>query len=159
MLFPQVPRLRKLQRRTLWSSGEIKVTTFQLSRVSFSQGTVLYTQLQKNWRTNWLLSRLNVYLALQAKGMSCLNRGFPIIRGRFHCDRYTALKISRFLCIIFLKLIEPSEINYSFFFFNISAVWLDLGLNPKALSWIMLPSATSLCLTGYNIAKVPRGRS
>lgn len=118
MLFPQVPRLRKLQRRTLWSSGEIKVTTFQLSRVSFSQGTVLYTQLQKNWRTNWLLSRLNVYLALQAKGMSCLNRGFPIIRGRFHCDRYTALKISRFLCIIFLKLIEPSEINYSFFFFQ-----------------------------------------
>ena len=119
MLFPQVPRLRKLQRRTLWSSGEIKVTTFQLSRVSFSQGTVLYTQLQKNWRTNWLLSKLNVYLALQAKGMSCLNRGFPIIRSRFHCDRYTALKISRFLCIIFLKLIEPSEINYSFFFFSI----------------------------------------
>ena len=122
MLFPPVPRLRKLQRRTLWSSGEIKVTTFRLSRVSFSQGTVLYTQLQKNWRTNWLLSTLNVYWALEAKGMSCINRGFPIIRGRFHCDRYTALKVSRFLCIIFLKLIEPSEINYSFFFQYFSGV-------------------------------------
>ena len=58
----------------------------------------------------------------------------------------------------FLKLIEHSEIS-SFFFFKYSTVWLGLGLSPKALSWIMLPSATSLCLTGYNIATVSRGRS
>lgn len=150
MLFPQVPRLRKLQRRTLWSSGEIKFTTFQLSRVSFSQGTVLYTQLQKNWRTNWLLSRLNVYLALQAKGMSCLNRGFPIIRGRFHCDRYTALKISRFLCIIFLKLIEPSEINsFFFFFFNIQrcgSVLVSVQRPFHGLCCLLRPLSASLVI-------------